>query len=306
VVYTISYMAGHGLTNALTLHHATNPKREFPLVMIMGSVGWIAAGWTVSQLDLEKSADMFGLASTAALVMGIYSFTLPHTPPKGTGAGISFRTMLGIDALQLLRERSFAAFILCSFLICIPLSFYFNWMNVFMNELQINDAAAKMTLGQVSDVVFLLLLPVFLSRVGVKGILLLGMTAWTLRFGMLSWFDTQQNSLWMLFLAIGIHGICYDFIFVMGRMYVDDRARPEIRGAAQGLHAIMTLGLGMFIGSWLAGVVGEYYANPFGREAGTHGWREIWLLPAGLSAVLLIVFALLFTDQPPQNREVAD
>lgn len=306
VAYTISYMAGHGLTNALTLHHATNPKREFPLVMLMGSVGWIAAGWTVSQLDLEKSSDMFRLASIAALVMGIYSFTLPHTPPKGSGDGISFRTILGIDALQLLRERSFATFILCSFLICIPLSFYFNWMNVFMNELQITDAAAKMTLGQVSDVVFLLLLPVFLSRLGVKGILLVGMIAWTVRFGLLSWFHTRQDSPWMLYLAIAIHGLCYDYIFVMGRMYVDDRARPEIRGAAQGLHAIMTLGLGMFIGSWLAGVVGEYYANPIGQEPGTHSWREIWLLPAGLSAGLLIIFALLFTDRPPKSRDVIE
>jgi MFS family permease len=214
--------------------------------------------------------------------------------------------MLGIDALELLKERTFATFIFCSFLICIPLSFYFNWMNVFMNELRISGAAAKMTLGQVSDVVFLLLLPVLLSRLGVKGILLLGMIAWTLRFGLLSWFDTQRDSLWMLFVAIGIHGICYDYIFVMGRMYVDDRASPDIRGAAQGLHAIMTLGLGMFIGSWLAGVVGEHYANPVGQEPGTHAWREIWLLPAGISAVLLFVFALLFTDQPAKNRDVVD
>lgn len=295
VIYMISYMAGHGLTNTLTLHHATNARREFPLVMMMGSVGWIAAGWTVSWLDLEKSADMFRLAATAAMVMGVYSFTLPHTPPKGSGVSISFRTMLGIDALQLLRQRSFATFILCSFLICIPLSFYFNWMNVFMNELKISDAAAKMTLGQVSDVVFLLLLPVLLSRLGVKGVLLVGMTAWTLRFALLGWFDIQRDALWMLFLAIGIHGMCYDYIFVMGRMYVDNRARPEIRGAAQGLHAIMTLGVGMFIGTWLAGMVGKYYTN---SSAGTHAWREIWLLPAGLSAMLLVVFALLFTDRP--------
>ena len=174
MLYTISYMAGHGLTNTLTLHHAVNAKREFPLVMMMGSVGWIAAGWTVSWLDLEKSADMFRLASAAALAMGIYSFTLPHTPPKGAEASISFRAVLGIDALNLLRERSFATFIFCSFLICIPLSFYFNWMNVFMNELKIEDAAAKMTLGQVSDVVFLLLLPVLLPRLKSEGDLALG------------------------------------------------------------------------------------------------------------------------------------
>jgi nucleoside transporter len=248
---------------------------------------------------------MFRLASAAALAMGLYSFTLPHTPPKGAEAKISFRAVLGIDALNLLRQRSFATFIFCSFLICIPLSFYFNWMNVFMNELKIKDAAAKMTLGQVSDVVFLLLLPVLLPRLKVKGILLVGMAAWTLRFGLLSWFDVQRDALWMLFLAIAIHGMCYDYIFVMGRMYVDNRASPEIRGAAQGLHAIVTLGLGMFIGSWLAGVVGERYATSLGQTT-THSWREIWLLPAGLSAVLLIVFAILFTDRPEANPKVAE
>jgi nucleoside transporter len=271
--------------------------------MLMGSVGWIAAGWTISWLDLEKSADMFRLASAAALAMGLYSFTLPHTPPKGSGAAFSLRTVLGIDALQLLRQRSFATFILCSFLICIPLSFYFNWMNVFMNELKISDAAAKMTLGQVSDVVFLLLLPVLLARLGVKGILMFGMAAWTLRFGLLAWFDIERTAVWMLILAIAVHGICYDYIFVMGRMYVDSRARPEIRGAAQGLHAILTLGLGMFIGSWLAGIVGGHYTTPVDSTTVTHAWREIWLLPAALSAVLLVLFALLFTDRAPAMEQ---
>jgi len=301
IVYTISYMAGHGLTNTLTLHHAVNPKREFPIVMMMGSIGWIAAGWTISWLDLEKSADMFRLASIAALVMSVYCFTLPHTPPKRSGVSTSIRSVFGIEALQLLLNRSFATFIFCSFLICIPLSFYFNWMNVFMNELNIKNAAAKMTLGQVSDVVFLLLLPVLLARLKVKGILLLGMLAWTVRFGLLSWFDRERSAQWMLFAAIGIHGMCYDYIFVMGRMYVDNRARPEIRGAAQGLHAIVTLGLGMFIGSWLAGVVGEHYATAIDPPQFIHAWRNIWLVPAVLSAVLLVAFAVLFTDHGEES-----
>ncbi len=297
IVYTITYMAGHGLTNTLTLHHATDAKRQFPLIMMMGSVGWIAAGVTVSFLELERSADMFRLAAVAALAMGVYSFTLPHTPPKGEGT-VSVRTVLGLDALGLFRERSFATFMACSFLICIPLSFYFSWMNVFMNELTIADAAAKMTIGQVSDVVFLLILPLLLARLGVKGILLLGMAAWTLRFGLLAWFDAQRDALWMLFVAIAVHGMCYDYIFVMGRMYVDNRARPEIRGAAQGLHAILTLGLGMFIGTWLAGVIGERYATPVATQT-VHNWKQIWLLPAGLSAVLFFVFALFFHDRAP-------
>lgn len=300
VIYTSTYMAGHGLTNTLTLHHSKNPQREFPLVMLMASVGWIAAGWTVSWLDFERTADMFRLAAGSALVMGLYSFTLPHTPPHGGDTPVSMRTMLGLDALQLFRDRSFATFMLCSFLICIPLSFYFSWMNAFMNELKIPEAAAKMTLGQVSDVVFLLLLPYLLTRLGVKGILLLGMVAWAIRFGVLSAFDGNREALWMLYLGIVIHGLCYDYIFVMGRMYVDQRAKLEIRGAAQGLHAFLTLGLGMFIGSWLAGMVGEHY-TVVSADTGvrTHDWQSIWMVPAVLSGILLVVFALLFKETKP-------
>lgn len=302
LAYTISYMAGHGLTNSLTLHHAKNPAREFPLVMLMGSVGWIAAGLVVSALKFEDSAGMFWLASSSALAMGLYSLTLPHTPPKGADAAVSFRTLLGLDALKLLREPSFAVFILCSFLICIPLSFYFSWMNVFMNELGIENAAAKMTIGQVSDVVFLLLLPLLLPRLGVKGILVVGMAAWALRFGLFTLFAEQKDAQWMLYLGIAVHGMCYDFIFVMGRMYVDKRATADIRGAAQGLHAFVTLGAGMFVGSWLSGIVGQHYTTKIG-DVVTHGWQGIWLIPAALSAVLIVVFALLFRERDTVEAE---
>jgi nucleoside transporter len=298
IAYTISYMAGHGLTNALTLHHSKNPAKEFPLVMLMGSVGWICAGLVVSQLKFEDNAGMFRMASVVALVMGLYSFTLPHTPPKGAGAPVNVRTMLGLDALRLMRDRSFCTFIICSFLICVPLSFYFSWMNAFMNELKIPNAAAKMTIGQVSDVVFLLLLPMLLSRLGVKGILILGMVAWTVRFGLLTQFDAARDAAWMLYTAIGVHGMCYDYIFVMGRMYVDKRATEDIRAATQGFHAFVTLGAGMFVGSWLSGVVGGHYAT-----GDTHAWKSIWLVPAVMSAVLIVVFAVLFKDNRARHDE---
>jgi nucleoside transporter len=302
IAYTISYMAGHGLTNALTLHHSKNPAKEFPLVMLMGSVGWIVAGLTVSALKFEDNAGMFRLAAGAALVMGLYSFTLPHTPPKGAGAPVTARTMLGLDALRLMRDRSFATFIVCSFLICVPLSFYFSWMNAFMNELKIPHAAAKMTIGQVSDVVFLLLLPFLLKRLGVKGILILGMVAWTVRFGLLAQFPQVTGAAWMLFVAIGVHGMCYDYIFVMGRMYVDRRASVEIRAATQGFHAFVTLGAGMFAGSWLSGMVGQHYTSNGGA---THAWSSIWLVPATMSAVLILVFAVLFRDSTPPAKPEA-
>ena len=292
LAYTVTYMAGHGLTNALTLHHSKNPAKEFPLVMLMASVGWIAAGLVVSWFQLEKSADMFRLASGAALVMGLYSLTLPHTPPKGANTPASLGTLLGLDALKLMRDRSFATFMICSFLVCVPLSFYFSWMNDFMTELNITNSAAKMTLGQVSDVVFLMLLPLLLPRLGVKGVLLIGIAAWAVRFGLFAAFVGNPAALWMLFVGICVHGMCYDFIFVMGRMYVDKHAGPDIRAAAQGLHGVVTLGAGMFIGTWLSGVVGEHY-----KQGKTHSWQEIWLIPAAMSAVLIVVFALLFKER---------
>ena len=291
LAYTITYMACHGLTNTLALHHSKSPAKEFPLVMVMASVGWIASGLAVSWFKLEDNAGMFRLASGAALIMGVYSLTLPHTPPKGTGAPISLGTLLGFDALKLLRNRAFATFMLCSFLICVPLSFYFSWMNVFMNEMHIPNAAAKMTLGQVSDVVFLLLLPAFLSRVGSKGILLLGISAWAVRFGLFAVFHQNPSAIWMLFTGILLHGMCYDFIFVMGRMLVDKYASEDIRGAAQGLHAIVTLGAGMFVGSWLSGVAAQHYT-----EAGSHSWQSIWLIPAVMGAVLAVVFAIFYRE----------
>jgi len=306
ILYTVSYMAGHGLTNTLTLHHAVNSDKEFPIVMMAGSVGWIAAGLVNSGLMLEDNVGMFRLACGAAALMGLYSFTLPHTPPKGAGQNVSVRTMLGFDALKLMREPSFATFIVCSFLICIPLSFYFAWMNVFLNELGIANAAAKMTIGQVSDVVFLLLLPVLLPLLRAKGILLVGMAAWALRFGLFAWFDTARDAHWMMYLGIAVHGMCYDFIFVMGRMYVDKRASADIRGAAQGLHALVTLGIGMFVGSWLSGVVGEHYASQGADGAVTHNWQMIWAIPAVLSVVLTSLFVVSFKDRDSRVKELAN
>ena len=304
ILYTVSYMAGHGLTNTLTLHHAVNAGKEFPIVMMAGSVGWIAAGLVNSGLNLEDNVGMFQLACGAAAVTGLYSFTLPNTPPKGAGQKVSVRTMLGFDALKMMREPSFATFMVCSFLICIPLSFYFAWMNVFLNELGIANAAAKMTIGQVSDVVFLLLLPVLLPVFRAKGILLVGMAAWALRFALFAWFDTARDAHWMMYLGIAVHGMCYDFIFVMGRMYVDKRASAEIRGASQGLHAFVTLGIGMFVGSWLSGVVGEHFASQGADGAVTHNWQMIWAIPAVLSVVLTILFVVLFKDREPSVKEL--
>lgn len=300
IAYTITYMAGHGLTNALTLHHSKNPAKEFPFVMWMASVGWIVAGLTVNWLKFADNAGMFQLASGAAFVMGIYSLTLPHTPPRGANTPVSVGTLLGFDAIKLFRDRSFATFMICSFLICIPLSFYFTWTNQFMTEMNVSDPTAKMTLGQVSDVVFLLMLPFLLPRLKAKGILIIGMAAWAIRFSLFALFHQQPTALWMLYTGILLHGMCYDFIFVMGRMYVDKRAGEDIRAAAQGLHAIFTLGAGMFVGSWLSGIVAQKYTH-----GAAHDWQAIWLIPAAMGAVLVIVFALLFKDNTAKEQSAS-
>lgn len=308
MLYCITYAAGHGLTNTLTLHQSRNPAREFPIIMTMGSIGWIAAGLTISKLHVEETVGMFQLSAAAAMVMGLYSFTLPHTPPQGAGAPKSLKTMFGFDALELLKERSFAAFMVCSFLICIPLSFYFAGAHLFLSELQVSEPAGKMTIGQISDVVFLALLPLLLPVLRVKGILLLGMIAWAVRYGLFAAFDLYPSAAWLMYLGIAVHGMCYDFIFVMGRMYVDQQARPEIRGAAQGMHAFVTLGAGMFVGSALAGFISDKYLVKVTNAAGTvvaqHAWLPIWLIPAGLSLVLVVVFALLF-HEPAAKGEAA-
>jgi nucleoside transporter len=266
----------------------------------MASVGWIVAGLTVNWLKFADNAGMFQLASAAALVMGLYSLTLPHTPPKGANTPVSVGALLGFDAIKLFRDRSFATFMICSFLICIPLSFYFTWTNQFMTEMNVSDPTAKMTLGQVSDVVFLLMLPFLLPRLKAKGILIIGMAAWAIRFGLFALFHQQPTALWMLYTGILLHGMCYDFIFVMGRMYVDKRAGEDIRAAAQGLHAIVTLGAGMFVGSWLSGIVAQKYTH-----GTTHDWQPIWLIPAAMGAVLVVVFALLFKDSSPKEQPVS-
>lgn len=296
MAHTICFMATLALTNSLTLRTVADPAREFPRVMLMGSVGWVAAGLLIGQMKLESSAEQFRLAALASAVMGLYSLTLPHTPPLGNRGAASIGELLGFDALKLLRVPSFAVFVLGSFLICVPLSFYFNWTNLFLTEAGMKAPATKMTLGQVSDVTFLLLMPFFLRLLGVKGILLLGMLAWTVRFGLFGLYASGTHLSSLLYAGILVHGMCYDFLFVMGRIYVDHRAPAHLRSTAQGLLAFVTLGVGMFVGTYLAGLVGEHYSTGSG-DAALHDWQHIWTVPAILSGIVLVGFALFFQDQ---------
>jgi nucleoside transporter len=299
IVYTLTYMAGHGLINTITLTHTPNPAKWFPIVMVAASAGWIVAANVINFAGLADNNGMFKLACGVALAVALYSFTLPNTPPKGDTGPVSASKLLGFDALKLFKDRSFAVFMFCSFLICIPLSFYFTWTSAFLSEMNVADYASKMTLGQVSEVGFLLLLPILLPFLGAKRIMILGMAAWALRFALFAYFHEQPTATWMILGGILLHGMSYDFIFVMGRMYVDKAAGDSLRASAQGLHAVFTLGAGMFVGSWLAGVVAQNYTN----AAGIHDWKSIWLVPAIMSAVLIPVFLALFREKPAEDTK---
>lgn len=297
IVYTLTYMAGHGLINTITLTHTPNPAKWFPVVMVAASAGWIVAANVINFAELADNNGMFKLACGVALAVALYSFTLPNTPPKGDTGPVSASKLLGLDALKLFKDRSFAVFMFCSFLICIPLSFYFTWTSAFLSEMNVADYASKMTLGQVSEVGFLLLLPILLPFLGAKRIMILGMAAWAARFALFAYFHEQPTATWMILGGILLHGMSYDFIFVMGRMYVDKAAGDSLRASAQGLHAVFTLGAGMFVGSWLAGVVAQNYTS----AAGVHDWKSIWLVPAIMSAVLIPVFLALFREKSAEE-----
>ena len=296
IVYTLTYMAGHGLINTITLTHAPNPAKWFPIVMAAASAGWIAAANVINFAGLADNNGMFRLACGIAVAIALYSFTLPNTPPKGDAGPVSAGKLLGLDALKLFKDRSFAVFMFCSFLICIPLSFYFTWTGAFLSDMNVANYASKMTLGQVSEVGFLLLLPVLLPFLGAKRIMILGMAAWAVRFALFAYFHEQPTATWMILGGILLHGMSYDFIFVMGRMYVDKAAGDSLRASAQGLHAVFTLGAGMFVGSWLSGVVAQHYtAN------NVHNWKSIWLVPAIMSAVLIPIFLALFREKSAED-----
>lgn len=292
LAYTLCYMPTLALSNSLSFRHMGEPDRDFPGVRVLGTIGWIVAGLAVGSLGLEATAVPLRIAAAASLVLGGWSLVLPATPPLKGSVRITWREVLGLEALQLMRDRSFAVFVIGSFLVCIPLQFYYAFANPFLNEIGVANAAAKMTLGQMSEIGFMLLMPLFFRRLGVKYMLLVGMAAWAARYLLFAYGDAGAL-MWMLYGGILLHGICYDFFFVTGQIYVDQRAPADMRAAAQGLIAFVTLGVGMFIGSWLSGLVVDAYATSGGAM---HDWRGIWLVPAAAAAAVLVLFATLFSE----------
>ncbi len=302
LAYCLCFMPTLSLSTSITFDHINDPAKEFPRIRVLGTVGWIVVGLMIGQMGVETTALPLRIAAGVSVALGLFALALPHTPPHAKGKQVTVRDVLGLDALALLKDRSFAVFVVGSFLLCIPLQFYYTFTNVFLNEVGMAAPAAKMTLGQMSEVGFMLLMPFFFARFGLKKIMLAGMAAWAIRYTLFAFGDAGPSA-WMLYAGIILHGICYDFFFVSGQIYVDQRASVAFRAAAQGFLAFVTLGMGNFLGSWASGRIVDAYAI----AGGGHDWTSIWLIPAAGAAVILVIFALLFNPKvevPPPARAV--
>jgi nucleoside transporter len=346
IAYMLCYMPTLGLGNTITFTHLK--QEQFPKVRVWGTIGWIVAGLALGACGWSASLNIFWLGAVSSLLLGLYSFTLPHTPPPAKNKPLDLGSLLMVDAFKLLKNPPFLVFALCSMLICIPLAYYYGQTSAFLGAAGFEQAASTMTLGQMSEIIFMILIPFFFRKLGVKLMLLIGMGCWVARYALFA-FGAPDQVAWMLLLGVALHGICYDFFFVTGFIYTDKKASVDIRGQAQSLLVFLTQGLGMFFGFRMAfggnfpftgkalpNTYGEYGVDPAGQDAlmenlkevstntetgfmdsllGMFGkgypegvnaelitkamadWKNYWLFPAGMAAVIFVLFALLFWDK---------
>jgi nucleoside transporter len=304
LAYCLCFFPTIALTNSLTLRNVSNPAADFPRIRVFATIGHIVINVVIGWLQIERAATPFLIASGASVVMGLYCLTLPHTPPKAKGQAVSWQSAIGLDALVMMKNRSFAVFVVASVLACIPLAFYFSFTNAYLNESGVTNAAGKMTLGQGAEIVMMLLMPFIYRCVRLKTILLLGLAAWSLRYVMLA-FGNAGDLMWMFYGAILLHGICYDFFFMTGQLYTDQEAPQHLRGTAQGFIMFLTYGLGMFLGSLLSGWTVDFFTTPEGRD-----WQSFWLSSAASAALILVLLGVFFrsrdrirTGQPEAEPE---
>ena len=290
LLYSLAYMPTIALSNSVAFRQMTDPGKQFPIVMVFGTVWWVVAGFMIAILGIEKTPATFYMAAIVSVALGLYSFTLPNTPPQGKTKSLA-KAILGIDALMLFRERPYLIFFIAAIFVCIPLSFYFGFANIYLNQSGMQNAAGKMVMGQISEALFILAIPFLFNRIGVKRMLLIGMSAWILRYLCFAFGNIDAN-LWMLYAGIILHGVCYDFFFVTGYMYTEKKSNERIKNTAQGLFTFVTYGLGMFIGTWFSGFVTSYYS-----VNNVYQWRNIWYIPAYIAVAVLICFILFFNEK---------
>ncbi|MEE3035501.1 MAG: nucleoside permease [Bacteroidota bacterium] len=300
LLYMILYMPTLALVNSVAFRQMSDPSKEFPPIRVFGTVGWIIAGLVIGFLGWESQnllAYTFYLTAAASALLGLFSFILPSTPPTADKGDYSIKKILGLDALSLLNDKKYLIFFISSILICIPLAFYYQHANQFLNELGMARAAAVMSLGQISEALFILLLPIFLKRYGIKMTLIVGMLAWVLRYVLFAYGDVGEKS-WMLILGVILHGICYDFFFVSGQIYTDNKAGEQFKSSAQGLITLATYGLGMLVGFRSAGYITDQYVVD-----GGHDWTQIWMIPSGFALLVLIFFVLTFKNEKIELKQ---
>ncbi|MBP6099285.1 MAG: MFS transporter [Flavobacterium sp.] len=296
LVYMILFMPTLALVNSISLNQMTNAEKEFSNIRVWGTIGWIVSGLTIGWMAWEASPKSlnitFLVASAVSVGLGIFCFFLPNTPPPKAGKSVSISETLGLDAFKVLADKNYLVFFIASILICIPLAFYYGQANQFLNEVGLTSAAGKMTIGQMSETLFLLLMPLFFIRFGVKQMLLIGMIAWVLRYALFAYGNVDDN-LWMLYVGIALHGICYDFFFVTGQIYTDQKAGENVRSSAQGLITLATYGVGMYIGFYVAGM----YVDQNVIEGGAHNWNKIWIFPCLFAAGISLMFWVFFKEK---------
>jgi len=301
LAYNLCYMPTLGLANSLAFHNIQDQEKQFPVIRVFGTIGWIIAGLIISNFfgwltgDVaEKTPIPIYTTAVSSLILGIYSFSLPHTPPPAKGEPVSIRSIIGLDAFKYLGSKSFYIFILCSFLISIPLAAYYNFTQLFLENSGFDHIAGTQTLGQMSEVIFMLLIPMFFARFGVKWMLATGMLAWGVRYVLFA-LAAPTSIFWMIIIGILLHGICYDFFFVTGQIYVDKKSNKKIRGQAQGFIILVTYGLGMLIGAQIAGRVYNLFLKDAERLT-VEQWQNFWYIPAAFAIVVMILFMITFKD----------
>jgi nucleoside transporter len=295
LAYCICYFPTIALTNGLALRNIKDAGSQFPLIRVFATIGWIVIGQTIGNLGVETTATPFLLASGASVAMALYSLTLPHTPPAGAGDPITVRNVLGLDALVMLKQRTYLVFILASILACIPLTFYFSFTNAYLNDVGVQNAAGKMTLGQVSEVGAMLAMPFIYRRVSVRGILLIGLLSWSVRYMLLAG-GNPDAGMWMFYVAILLHGVCFDFFFMTGQLYADQEAPAHLRVTAQGFYTFVTYGVGMFAGSLLSGGALDLFSRTYGTTV-VRQWSSFWTSSAVAAFAILLLIAVFFQSR---------